>query len=153
MWVKYIQVLQKSPPPWMTELTQLPAAIQSACRADRATLLSWDLLSCPARDSQSKGARERVAYAGSDFKFPFLTAWCSCVLQACLTDIGPRGGSALKSLPRDIFAPFTSFSAFLLTPGVGNFPQPKTRQKGGKKGGERYAAVSGQTDRRWARHT
>lgn len=63
-WVKYIQVLQKSPPPWMTELTQLPAGIQTACRADRAALLSRDLLSCPARDSQSQGARERVAYAG-----------------------------------------------------------------------------------------
>lgn len=43
---------------------QLPVAIQPACRVDRAALLNWDLLSCPARDSQSKGARERVAYVG-----------------------------------------------------------------------------------------
>lgn len=34
IWLKHIQVLRKWPPPWMTtELTQLPAAILTACRA------------------------------------------------------------------------------------------------------------------------
>lgn len=44
-----------------------------------------------------------------------------------------------------------SLHFFSLThhPGVGNFPQPKTRQKAGR--GERYAAASGQPDPRWAR--
>lgn len=75
------------------------------------------------------------------------------MLQAHLTDIGPRGGSALKNLPWEIFAPFISFSAFLLTPRMGNFPQHKKKKKvkmGGKKGGEKYAAVSGQLDRHGA---
>lgn len=66
-----------------------------------------------------------------DFKSLFLTAWCSCVLQARLTDIGPRGGSALKNLPWEIFAPLTPFSAFLLTPRTGNFPQQKKQSKWG----------------------
>lgn len=67
-----------------------------------------------------------------------------------MTDIGPRGGSALKNLPWEIFASFTSFSAFPLTPRMGNFLQQKHRQNGGEKGGEKYAALSGQLGRHGA---
>lgn len=96
----------------------------------RPPKLGFTFLPCQGLSIQ--GSKRKSCICGLDSKSLFLTAWCSCVLQARLTDIGPRGGSALKNLPWDIFAPFTSFSAFLLTPGVGNFPQPKTRQKGEK---------------------
>lgn len=56
------------------------------------------------------------------------------LLQARLTDIGPRGESALKNLPQDIFALFTAFPTFLLTPGVGNFSSAKNQTKAGEKG-------------------
>lgn len=72
------------------------------------------------------------------------------MLQAHLTDVGPRGGSALKNLPWHIFAPSTSFSAFLLTPGVGNFPQPKKQTKGGKKGSREVHWCEQATDHNWA---
>lgn len=112
-------------PRWNTDCLQ---GWQSRPPKPGFTLLPCQRLSIP-------GSKRKSCICRLDFKSLFLTAWCSCVPQARLIDIGPRGGSALKNLPRDIFALFTSFSAFLLTPGVGNFPQSKkNRQKRGKKG-------------------
>lgn len=107
--------------------------------------LGFTLLPCQGLSIQ--GSKRESCICGFGFKSLFLRERCVCVLQAHLTDIQPRGGSAVKSLPRDIFAPLILFSVFLLAPGVGNFPQPKTRQKG-EGGGERCTQHMGS----WAWH-
>lgn len=89
--------------------------------------LGFTLLPCQGFSNQ--GNKRKTCIWRLDFKSLFLTAWCSCVLQAHLTDIGPEGGSALKNLPWEIFSPFTPFYAFLLTPRMGNFPQQQQQQK------------------------
>lgn len=112
----------------------------------RPPALGFTLLPCQGLSIQ--GSKRESCICGFGFKSLFLRERCVCVLQALLTDIQPRGGSAVKSLPQDIFAPLILFSVFLLTPRVGNFPQPKTRQKG-EGGGERCTQHTGS----WAWHS